>query len=184
MSFFYNFANRFLRKFEEISTLQIMKLTLLIATCVFTLFNCWITDNGKIEKAAWLIGTWEQKTDKGPVYESWQRISNVELSGKSFMTKDKDTIILETIRLTQEQNGLYYIPTVKNQNTGLPVRFVLKSLSDKQMVFENPRHDFPQIISYSRIGTDSLIAEISGAVNGQLRQRYFPMRKVNVSEMR
>lgn len=78
----------------------------------------------------------------------------------------------------QEKNKLYYIPTVKNQNEGLPVRFAAKTISENQLVFENPQHDFPQIIAYTKITSDSLIAEISGTKNGQKRKQTFPMKRM------
>ena len=78
----------------------------------------------------------------------------------------------------QEQNNLFYIPNVNNQNGGLPVRFATKTVSDMELVFENPQHDFPQIISYTKINADSLVAEISGTINGKERKQTFPMKRV------
>lgn len=137
-----------------------------------------IKSTNDIQKAEWLIGTWENKTQRGSIYETWTKSGQNEFSGKSYSVKDKDTIVFENIRLLQEKNGLYYIPTVKNQNDGLPVRFVAKTISKNQLVFENPQHDFPQIIAYTKITSDSLIAEISGRKNGQNRKQTFPMKKV------
>ncbi|WP_447951723.1 DUF6265 family protein [Chryseobacterium koreense] len=122
--------------------------------------------------------TWENKTSKGSIYETWNKTSDNELSGKSYIVKEKDTIIFENIRLVQEQNRLFYIPTVKNQNGGLPVRFAAKTISETQLVFENPQHDFPQIISYTKISADSLVAEISGVRNGQERKQTFQMKRM------
>lgn len=134
-----------------------------------------ITD---IKKTEWLIGTWENKTSKGNVYETWNKKSETEFEGKSYILKEKDTIVFENIRLVQEQDGLYYIPTVKTQNENLPVRFAPKTISETQLVFENPQHDFPQIISYTKINSDSLIAEISETKNGQERRQIFSMKRV------
>jgi hypothetical protein len=102
----------------------------------------------------------------------------VELSGKSYILKEKDTIVFETIQLLQEQNSLFYIPKVKNQNGDLPVRFTSKIVSDMQLIFENPQHDFPQIISYTKITADSLVAQIAGTKNGKERKQTFPMKRV------
>lgn len=126
----------------------------------------------------WLIGTWENKTPKGSIYETWKKVSDNEYAGKSYIIKEKDTIVFENIRLVQEQGGLFYIPVVKNQNNGLPVRFVAKTILETQLVFENPQHDFPQVISYTKVGADSLVAEISGLKNGQERKQTFPMKRV------
>ena len=101
-----------------------------------------------------------------------------ELFGKSYILKEKDTIVFETIRLIREQDNLFYIPTVKNQNNNQPVRFALKAISDTAFVFENLKHDFPQVISYTKINTDSLVATTSGTKNGQERSETFPMKRL------
>lgn len=137
-----------------------------------------IKHKNDIQKAEWLIGTWENKTQRGSIYETWTKVGNNEFSGRSYSVKDKDTIVFENIRLLQEKSRLYYIPTVKNQNEGLPVRFVAKAILKNQLVFENPEHDFPQIITYTKITSDSLVAEISGVKNGQKHIQTFPMKRV------
>lgn len=136
------------------------------------------TQTNDIRKAEWLIGTWENKTPRGSLYERWDKTGNNELAGKSFMIQEKDTVVFETVKLIYEQGTLFYIPTVKNQNNDLPVRFSAKTVSETQLIFENPQHDFPQIISYTRIGADSLVAEISGTKNGKERKQSFPMKRV------
>lgn len=142
------------------------------------LYGWTIKHKNDIQKAVWLIGTWVNKTQQGSIYESWTKLGDDGLSGKSYSIKGKDTIIFENIRLVQENKKLFFIPTVKNQNDGLPVRFAAKAISENQLVFENPQHDFPHIITYTKIAPDSLIAEISGTKNGQKRKQTFPMKRV------
>ncbi len=152
---------------------------LFIAAISLIIFCAWtIKHPGDIKKAEWLIGTWENKTPKGSIYETWSKEHDNEFSGKNYIVNGKDTLVFETIRLVQEQDGLYYIPTVKGQNNNSPVRFSTKTILEDQLVFENPEHDFPQIISYTRITADSLVAQISGSKNGQKREQAFPMKRV------
>ncbi len=154
-------------------------INILIAVVGLTVFCASTTkQTNDITKVEWLIGTWENKTPKGSIYETWNKKADNEFSGKSYVVKEKDTIVFENIRLVQEQDGLFYIPIVKNQNDGLPVRFTNKTISENQLVFENPKHNFPQIISYTKITADSLVAEISGTKNGQERKQVFPMKRV------
>lgn len=149
------------------------------AVAAFFILSGWTLPlNNDIKNMDWLIGTWENKTQRGTIFETWKKLSEVELSGKSYILKDKDTIVLETIQLLQEQNNLFYIPKVKNQNDEAPVRFAAKIASDKELVVENPSHDFPQIISYTRISADSLVASIAGTKNGIERKQTFPMKRV------
>jgi len=155
------------------------ELIITFAILCFIVLCAWTTKQiNYIKKAEWLIGTWENKTPKGSVYETWDKTNETEFAGKSYIVNEKDTIAFENIRLVQEQDGLYYIPIVKNQNNGLPVRFATKTISETQLVFENPQHDFPQIITYTKINANSLVAEILGVKNGKERKQTFPMKRV------
>jgi len=144
----------------------------------FALFACTNRPASDIEKAEWLTGTWETRTPEGSLYETWRRSNDSELLGKSYSLSGQDTMIFETMRLLQENDSLYYIPTVSDQNGGLPVRFAATRISGKQLVFENPTHDFPQVITYTGINADSLVAEISGDASGASRKQQFPMKRV------
>lgn len=145
----------------------------------FMLLCAWTTNyQSDIRIADWLLGTWENKTPKGSIYETWNKTNDHEFSGMSYIIKEKDTIVFENIRLAWEQDGMFYIPVVKNQNEGLPVRFASKTISENQLVFENLQHDFPQSISYTKINPDSLVAEISGSKNGKERKQTFSMKRV------
>lgn len=151
---------------------------IIAVVCLIILYVWTMKQTNNINKAEWLVGTWENKTPNGSIYETWSKISDYELAGKSYVVKEKETIVFENIRLVQEKDGLIYIPTVKDQNGGLPVRFTSTKISDTELVFENPQHDFPQIITYISIGADSLVAEISGTNNGHQRKQTFPMKRL------
>jgi Domain of unknown function (DUF6265) len=153
----------------------------LLFACISLMINCAWTPKptSKITKAKWLVGTWENKTSRGSIFESWSKTNNMELAGKSYTIKQNDTIFFENIRLIEDKEGLFYIPVVKKQNDGLPVKFVATNISKEKLVFENAQHDFPQIISYTKINKDSLVAEISGIKNGKERKQIFPMKRLN-----
>lgn len=151
----------------------------LLTAALLMFYGCTVKKANGINQMKWVIGTWEHITPKGSIYETWKKDhKNNELMGKSYKLKNKDTIVFETIRLVQDQGGLFYIPVVKDQNDGIPVRFQAKVISAKQVVFENKTHDFPQVISYAKINKDSLQAEISGLRNGKQERRYFPMKRI------
>lgn len=156
--------------------LRVKNLTLIL--CFLVLFSCATQHTNNLKKTDWLIGTWENKTPKGSIYETWGKKNDNELLGKSYIVKEQDTVVFENIRIVQEQDGLFYIPTVKNQNDSLPVRFIAKSVSETRLIFENPKHDFPQLITYTKISKDSLNAEILGITNGKKRKQAFPMQRI------
>ncbi|MEM8893851.1 MAG: DUF6265 family protein [Bacteroidota bacterium] len=126
----------------------------------------------------WLIGTWENKMKGGSIYETWKSESTFALSGKSYMLNNTDTTVLETISLIEENNTLFFIPTVMNQNDQKPIRFTLIENTDQQLTFENKSHDFPQLITYRLIHSDSLVAEISGEQDGQMKASRFAMTRL------
>ena len=128
--------------------------------------------------ASWLLGEWSNETARGSITETWVKKTGLEFAGKSYVIRGRDTVSSESILLKQEGDDIFYIPTVKGQNNELPVKFKLVSSSANELVFENPAHDFPQKIRYTLEAKDSLVAEISGLVNGQ-RARKFPMKRVN-----
>ncbi len=130
-----------------------------------------------LQKTEWLLGTWENKTSKGIIYETWTKQNEQELSAKSYLLQGEDTVFLETVRILQKKDSLFYIPTVANQNEGKSVSFTMTKITPSQMTFENLAHDFPQRISYQKIHEDSLLATISGTRAGQTEQRFFPMSR-------
>ncbi|MBL7930370.1 MAG: hypothetical protein JNL60_00625 [Bacteroidia bacterium] len=133
----------------------------------------------KIERADWLIGRWENKSTDAFAMESWIKQDDSTFTGKSFVVIGKDTVSSEILRLEQKGNDVFYVPTVRNQNEGLPVNFKLTGSDSNLLVFENPEHDFPQKITYHRISTDSMTAVISGTIEGNFKSEQFAMKKVS-----
>lgn len=132
----------------------------------------------QIEKANWLIGAWQNNSAKVNVSEIWKKKNDSTYIGQGRTIMGKDTVSSESISMEQRDKQLFYISTVKNQNNGQGVKFTLTSSTDKQLVFENPAHDFPQKISYTVITNDSLVTEVSGMMKGKPRSEKFPMTRV------
>ncbi len=133
----------------------------------------------EIKKADWLTGRWENNSKEGNLSEIWTKENDSTFHGESyFVKKGKDTVFGEIVKLWQKENQLIYEVTVRGQNNEKPVEFALTTSSDKQLVFENPKHDYPSKITYNHIGNDSIVAEISGMKDGKAMSEQFPMKKV------
>lgn len=132
----------------------------------------------KIEKAWWLIGEWKNNSEHGNASEIWEKRNDSTYVCKSYLIKGTDTVSSENISLQQSGDQVFYIPIVKSQNDGQPVKFTLTSSSINQLIFENPAHDFPQKISYTQVTGDSLLAEISGTIEGKINSQQFPMTRI------
>ncbi|UQD56356.1 DUF6265 family protein [Flavobacterium sp. K5-23] len=131
----------------------------------------------KIKIANWLIGTWENNSAEGNLSETWKKTTDSTFQAQSFFIKGKDTLHFETINLNQVDEGLEYNAQVKGQNNDKSVRFALTASTENQLVFENPKHDYPQKITYTKINKDSLVAEISGIQQGKPTSEKYPMKK-------
>lgn len=131
-----------------------------------------------IKNASWVIGTWQNQSEEGTVVEMWEKQNDSTLVGNSFFIIGKDTVSSEKITLEQRGDSCFYIPIVKGQNNNQPIVFTLTNANNKQLIFENPKHDFPQKITYTQIHSDSLVAEISGNVEGKHQAQQFALRKV------
>lgn len=126
----------------------------------------------------WLLGSWQNVTPRGVIVENWMQKDVYSYKGQSVFIQNGDTSVMENIVLKAETNGLYYIPTVSNQNDSQPVKFKLTTSELNNFIFENPLHDFPQTISYRLVNQDSIVAEISGLSKGNLRKQQFPMARI------
>ena len=126
----------------------------------------------------WLVGVWEMKTPRGSIYEAWTKVASGNYAGEGY-TEDKGIKhIREHIQLMQRDGVYYYIPTVPDQNDGEPVPFTCTKISDTELIFENPEHDFPQTISYRLLAPNELLAQISGQFRGEEVTQEFPMTRV------
>lgn len=135
----------------------------------------------EMEKASWLIGTWENNSPQGNLSETWSKENDSVYKGNSYFIKGKDTLHHESVLLSQNGNQLVYSPTVKGQNNDQPVAFKMTSITDTKMVFENMGHDFPQRIAYNKVTSDSLVAQISGIQEGKPSSENYPMSRKSES---
>lgn len=134
-------------------------------------------EKDKIKAARWLLGNWENNSADGNLSETWKKINDSTFQAQSYFIKEKDTLHFETITLQQKGEQLTYSAAVKGQNEDKPVSFKLTTGTEKQLVFENPKHDYPQKISYTQITPDSLVAQISGMQQGKPSSEQFSMKK-------
>lgn len=150
-----------------------MKYIILVA--VIFIASCSTKDTYK--KLDRLSGLWQTDTGEGMLYEEWTKEHNNVMYGKSYMVEGTDSTVFERVELAKKDSGVYYIPTVKDQNGSQPVYFKMISSNDSSFTFENKLHDFPQRIIYRFVTNDSLVARIEGDVKGSLQyQEYFYSR--------
>lgn len=129
-----------------------------------------------IEKANWFLGEWENQSKMGDFTENWEKLSDSTFMGVSIITKGKDTLFHENVVLEQKNDSLFYNVSMKKEEDEI-TSFYLTSSTKKQLVFENPKHDFPTKIIYNLISPDSISASIHGKVKGIEQSETYPMTK-------
>jgi hypothetical protein len=155
-----------------------MKKAILVLILALTFTSCLKSKEiSKIVVADWLLGNWENKSDDGDLLETWKKVNDSIYDGESYFIKGKDTLHFEKIQIKQKGEALYYIATIKGQNDDQPVTFKYNDTIEKQLVFENPKHDYPQKISYSQITKDSIVIQISGSQQGKPSSSKYSMKK-------
>lgn len=151
---------------------------LILLTLVLTFIACKKTEKeNKISVASWLVGSWENKADDGTMVESWEKSNDSTYVGTAYYIKNNDTLHHENMTLLQKGSEVVYMATVQGQNNDEPVTFLLTKSNPKQLVFENPNHDYPQKIAYQQITDDSLVASISGKQQGKISNESYSMTK-------
>ena len=131
----------------------------------------------KLEKMNWLVGDWEQKLPDGTIRETWTRQNDSTFSGTSFFINAKDTVHFETIKLHQNIGKFVYSATIVGQNNEEPIDFKLTSDAENTFIFENPSHDYPQKITYKKLGNNNVIITISGKQQGKISQESYSIKK-------
>lgn len=156
-----------------------MQKAITILILILTFASCKKSDSNekdKIKVAHWLLGNWENNSANGNLSETWKKINDSTFQADSYFIKNKDTLHFEKIQLNQKGEELFYVSTIKGQNNDKPIVFKLTNAPEKQLVFKNLKHDYPQKISYTQITKDSLVIEISGIQQGKPSSEKYPMK--------
>ncbi len=127
-----------------------------------------------IATVAWLAGCWTSQTDTRQYDELWMKPAGGSMFGMSRTVARARTVASEALQLREENGAVFYIAKPSSQPEA---RFKLEEGRDGYARFENPEHDFPQIVTYSLAPDGLLTAQISGTMNGQPRAIDFPMRR-------
>lgn len=132
----------------------------------------------ELQKAKWLLGEWEKSDSLGILKETWISKDDSTFVGQSYYFQNKkDTFHDEQIELVQDGEHLIYKTTVKGENNDAPIPFQMTKDEDSLLVFENPKHDYPQKIQYKLLKDGSLIATVSGKQNGKNSSQNYPMTR-------
>jgi hypothetical protein len=135
------------------------------------------TQAASVEDLAWLSGCWVHDGAEAGSMELWSAPAGGTLLGVARTVKGGKTVAFEFTQITALADGrLAYIAKPSNQPEAT---FPLVRLGDKEVVFENAAHDFPQRIIYRLLAPGVLHARIEGSRSGKERAIDYPMKKAS-----
>jgi hypothetical protein len=134
-----------------------------------------VAASSPLARLSWLAGTWQFEKDGRVVTEIWMPPAGGTMLGMSRTVVAGTTREYEFVALRETDDRIVYVAKPSGQEEAT---FVLRSMTDVEVVFENQMHDFPQVIRY-RLNPDGiLLAVIEGTVRGKPRRVEFPYRRV------
>ena len=129
-----------------------------------------------INGLSWMSGCWELNGGGSITTERWAKPTENLMMGASQTVRNGKTVSFEFLRIADNGQGLAYIAKPSTAQTETP--FAFAKMGEKEVVFENLKHDFPQRIMYRAEKPDALFARIEGMQNGKLDGMDIPMKRV------
>ncbi|MBL8518942.1 MAG: hypothetical protein JNM76_18425 [Betaproteobacteria bacterium] len=136
----------------------------LLLTAATTLL-CTFAQAQDIAAAGFLAGNWVEKTERGETQEMWAAPRGDMMAAVNSSLRGTRAGF-EFLRIVKRDGKLIYLASPGGRTP--PTEFPLKENGENRLVFENPTHDFPTRILYTRDG-DTLIARIEGTMGGKER---------------
>src|SRR5260221_8026027 len=84
------------------------------------------------------------------------------------------TVFFEFLRIEERPDGVFYVAQPRGKP---PTDFRLVRFEKGTAVFENPEHDFPKRIIYTRTGEDTLLASVEGDASSKEKAEEFRYRR-------
>jgi hypothetical protein len=110
-----------------------------------------------------MAGSWTGTMGRAAIEEHWIAPRGKTMLAVSRTTVGDRTVAFEFLRIEQRADRIVYVAQPGGRP---PTEFTLTSQSESSATFENPQHDHPKIIRYTRDGA-SLVADVEGDEKGR-----------------
>ena len=127
-----------------------------------------------VDRVAWLQGCWRSTRGEATIEEQWMSPRGGTMLGMGRTVRGSKTLEYELVLIMEQEGRLAYEAHPSGQPSAT---FLAATASDTSVVFENPTHDFPQRVGYTRNGVDTLDAWIEGQANGKPRRVDFSYQR-------
>jgi len=129
-----------------------------------------------IHDVGWLAGCWERRSGDRATIEMWMVPAGGMMLGASRTVVSGVTREYEQVMIRERDGRLVYTANPSGQ---AEASFTSTQVTDSSFVVENLTHDFPQRITYVRMGPDAWVARVEGP--GPDGMRGFELRMTRVS---
>lgn len=155
---------------------QLLRLIMTVAACATAAAGL-AAQNERLARAtiaqmAWLSGTWSGEGGPVSFEERWTPAAGGAMLAVARTLKGDRMVAFEFLRIVERDGGLVYIA---QPNGRPPTEFRLTAITSDSATFENPAHDFPKMIQYSKRADGTLEARIS---DGGTKSQSFVFRRV------
>ena len=134
-----------------------------------------------LSRLDWLSGCWAYDGKGAGSGERWTAPIAGMMFAVSRTIRGGKTVAYENLFIKEtDANALHLMAAPSGQAAA---RFDMISLTETEVVFENPGHDFPQRIIYRLGDKDILLGRIEGKSDGQEIAVDFPMTRTNCSDL-
>ena len=128
-----------------------------------------------LENVRWLAGCLEMRSGDRVVEEQRMGLRAGSMLGMARTSTSRGLMEYE-LTLIQEKAGKIVFEAYPSGQP--PAAFTATTANADSVVFEAPKHDYPQIVGYRRAGPDSVMAWIDGRQGGKRQRVEFPYRRV------
>lgn len=115
-------------------------------------------DGPDIEALGWMAGAWSVAANDRVVEEIWTAPAGGTMIGAGRTVSGDKTKFFEFLQVIEKDGTLVYIASPRG---GATTEFAMSAIGALSVTFANPKHDFPQKISYRR-DAEKLCARVEG----------------------
>ncbi len=140
-------------------------------------FGCKNTELPPVDALAFplerLQGKWQDMNRDNAFFEEWAVVGDKHLEGRGYVMASGDTVFIEQLEIVAQDSALLYRVGLNGSRTRDLVEFRMTSATPREIVFENPKHDFPKKISYELQPDSGINVYLSGHEAGQFSEINF-----------
>lgn len=124
------------------------------------------SSSSRLAALAWMAGCWSMRRGTALVQECWLCPRGGLMLGVNRDTKARRRTFFEYLRIEDRRGKLVYLASPLGRE---PTPFPAVRVGKRRVVFANPRHDFPQRITYWLAADGTLHARVEGRSRGKPR---------------